>query len=251
MELTASIDHSVEALLHAYAPEALYTFRVNSRRIRSILKHMKSHRSRSHRKAWGGFAAVTNDARDWDVFLSTVQSLLDAGDYEVFRELNSDRVGSAHDTVIEMLGTAHWSRYLVQWREFLAAVDEQSSDADGSRAALAAALKRVLEARKNALAVNDDYSWHRFRISVKELRYVADALGDEDELVGACKKLQTLLGDWHDTVVQLNLLEELPADPVHERLTGIIRDRKAEFLSKTRQLLDGHPIFDPGEGAGL
>lgn len=250
MELTASIDRSVETLLHAYEPEALYAFRVNSRRIRSILKHMESHRARSLRKAWGGFAAVTNDARDWDVFLATAKLLLDARDYEVFRKLNSDRVDSAHDTVIEMLGTSHWSRYLVQWREFLAAVDEQASDADGSRDALAAALRRVLEARKTALEVNDDPSWHRFRISVKELRYVADALGDEDELVDACKKLQTLLGDWHDTVVQLNLLEELPPDPVHERLASIIRGRKAEFLTMTRQLLDGHPIFDPGEGTG-
>ncbi len=250
MKLTAEIEHSAEALRRAYQPELLYAFRVKSRRVRSILKHMGSHRSRSHRKTWGGFAAVTNDARDWDVFLATAGALLGKEDFRSFETINAGRVRDAHAAVIEMLGTAHWERYLDQWRGFLRAADEQVAGEADSLAALTVALERVRNALGRALSVDDDHAWHRFRISVKELRYVADALGDNDDLVRECKKLQTLLGDWHDTVVQLNLLQELPDAPVHDRLARIILGRRAEFLARTRNLVVGHPIFDPEGSAG-
>ncbi|MBT8065383.1 MAG: CHAD domain-containing protein [Xanthomonadales bacterium] len=245
LKLTDEIERSAESLRQAYRPEVLYMFRVNSRRVRSILKHMGSHRSRSHRKTWGGFAAASNDARDWDVFLATAEKLLPSTEYRSFESLNAERVRAAHEAVTGMLETTHWQRHLGQWRDFLRTVDEHATDSDHSRAAVAAALERVRNALKTALAADDDHAWHRFRISVKELRYVTDALGDNDELVKACKKLQTLLGDWHDTVVQLNLLDELPGAPVHDRLADIVTGRKSDFLSRTRKLVIGHPVFDP------
>jgi CHAD domain-containing protein len=250
LKLTDEIERSAESLRQAYRPEILYAFRVNSRRIRSILKHMDSHRSRSQRKTWGGFAASSNDARDWDVFLATAEKLLPATEYRSFESLNAERVRAAHEAVTGMLETTHWQRHLGQWRDFLRTVDEQPTDSDHSRAAISAALGRLREALKTALAADNDHAWHRFRIRVKELRYVADALGDNDDLVTACKKLQTLLGDWHDTVVQLNLLDELPDAPVHGRLADMITGRKADFLSRTRKLVIGHPVFDPEVGVG-
>ena len=62
------------------------------------------------------------------------------------------------------------------------------------------------------------------------------------QLAAACREQQTLLGDWHDTVVQLNILDELPAAPVHETLAERIRDRKAAFLSELRSL---SPVAQP------
>ena len=59
----------------------------------------------------------------------------------------------------------------------------------------------------------------------------------------SCKQLQTQLGDWHDSVVQLNMLEELSAAPVHSRLRKMVSERKQVFLAQTRDMLVEHPLF--------
>jgi CHAD domain-containing protein len=53
-------------------------------------------------------------------------------------------------------------------------------------------------------------------------------------IAAACKPLQTLLGEWHDTVVQLNLLDELPPAAVHTELAALIFERQAALLSRIR-----------------
>ena len=79
--LTVGVAQAGESVLSEYDPKQLYAFRVGVRRIRSILKQIDSHRSRRYRKIWGGFAAVTNDARDWDIFLQTAKKLLSTSQY--------------------------------------------------------------------------------------------------------------------------------------------------------------------------
>ena len=84
---------------------------------------------------------------------------------------------------------------------------------------------------------NEDRRWHKYRIAVKEVRYVAEAnaaLPGMSEIAESCKPLQTLLGDWHDTVVQLNLLDELPSAAVHDELTALIKERQSGLLSRIR-----------------
>jgi CHAD domain-containing protein len=250
LELTDKAKRAASALVAAYDPEKLYDFRVGSRRIRSILKHIGSHRARSFRKAWGGFTAVTNEARDWDVFLLTADKLLPPAELEAFSGLNRERIASCHEAVTEMLDSAHWQRHLDDWRQFLLRAVENGPAGDPSLAALQLALAGAREALRRALDANDDRHWHKFRIAIKEVRYVADAscvdATNEQkvaEVIAACKKLQTLLGDWHDTVVQLNLLEELEDAPVHERLGELVAERQQQFLTQTRALVDRTPLF--------
>jgi CHAD domain-containing protein len=246
-DLTAHVDLAARHLVSAYQADQLYAFRVNSRRIRSILKHMDSHRSRGYRKTWGGFAAMTNEARDWDVFLITVDKLMTAEECAGFREINGVQIQHSHDIVVDMLKSMHWRRHLEEWVHFLDRVEEEPI-AENQVVALDQALAGAQSALLLALSSDDDHTWHRFRIAVKEVRYVADASSDKTEqelasLVNSCKQLQTLLGDWHDTVVQLNMLEELVSDPIHDRLRDIVAGRKQTFLAETRELLAGHPVF--------
>jgi len=223
---------------------------VGVRRIRSILKQIDSHRSRRYRKIWGGFAAVTNDARDWDIFLQTAKKLLSNAQYQEFEKLNREQVRLSHEAVIELLHSMHWQRHLDEWKNVLERADEQPGWTHQGLAPLELALARARLALKRALAVNDDHSWHKFRIRVKDVRYVADAVNDDStngkyvsSVIESCKQLQTLLGDWHDTVVQLNLLEELQAAPVHSRLRKMISERKQMFLAQTRDMLVEHSLF--------
>ena len=52
-----------------------------------------------------------------------------------------------------------------------------------------------------------------------------------------------MLGDWHDTVVQLDILSELADTPVHDRLGSLVRQRKEQFLSEIRSELLKQPLF--------
>ncbi len=250
IELSNRVGETASGLPARYAPKQLYAFRVSVRRIRSILKQIDSHQSRRYRKIWGGFAAITNDARDWDVFLKTVKNLLPAPEYREFRELNRVPVRHSRESVIEMLQSAHWERHLLEWSELLGRTEEQALISGESLLSLEQSLARARLALDRALEINDDHSWHKLRIRVKEIRYLAEA-GVEDVargidreiIVESCKQLQTMLGDWHDTVVQLNLLGQLPSAPVHETLEMLISERKQMLLDQIRQVVRGHPLF--------
>lgn len=249
-ELSMVAVEASASLLDQYTPNALYAFRVAVRRIRSILKHIDSHQSRRLRKIWGGFAAVSNDARDWDVFLKTAAILLSAEEFQEFERLNRIPVRHAHESVIEMLQSMHWARHLQEWDDILERSTEGVAEDSGDQVSLEQSLARAGVALDRALLLNDDHCWHKLRIRIKEIRYLAetavndDASGQAAVVVQSCKQLQTLLGDWHDTVVQLNLLEELPAHPVHATLAGLISERKQVFLAQARKILESHPLFE-------
>lgn len=250
MELSEGVVRAGESLSERYDPKALYAFRVAVRRIRSILKHIDSHQSRRFRKIWGGFAAVTNDARDWDVFLKTAGILLSTEEFREFEQQNRVPVQHAHESVMEMLQSMHWARHLQEWDDILERSTEAVAENGGNQVSLDQSLARARVALDRALLVNDDHCWHKLRIRIKEIRYLAetgvndDASGQAAAVVQSCKQLQTLLGDWHDTVVQLNLLEELPAHPVHDTLTRLISERKQQFLAQARKMLESHPLFE-------
>lgn len=252
LELTSHIDQVAGRLLGGYRPKQLHALRVGIRRIRSVLKQIGSHRSRRFRKTWGGFAAATNEARDWDVFLITGKKLLSPGEFQEFGRLNQRQIQSSHDAVIEMLQSAHLRRHLEEWRRYLELADEYAGRKAPARASLEQALIRARLALAFALSADDERSWHKFRIAVKDVRYVADAGGTDpatdEQLAGvieACKSLQALLGNWHDAVVQLRMLDEVESSPVHTRLRSEISERKDLFLSQIRDELDRSPVFSP------
>jgi CHAD domain-containing protein len=64
-------------------------------------------------------------------------------------------------------------------------------------------------------------------------------------VIATCRSLQATLGEWHDTVIQLQLLDELGADKVHIRLRKLISGKKRRSLSQTRALLAAQSIFVP------
>ena len=248
LQVTQDLDAAHADLLGGYDAERLYNLRVATRRIRSILKQMDSHRARSLRKTWGGMAAVTSAARDWDVFLVTAETLLDDEAMAEFRALNNERVAFCHGAVLDMLRSATWQRHRREWENFLT-VSEETPQPDGSgAAALENALHRSRRRLQRALEKDSDRDWHKFRIAVKEVRYTAEAnpgLPGSEQTVQECKDVQALLGDWHDTVVQLGLLEELPPVPVHAQLGSLVRSRKADFLAQIRSRLSGETLFSP------
>lgn len=250
IETSEQAEVAAAELRGGYTAEALYAFRVAARRIRSLLQQLDNHRSRVLRKAWGGYAAVTGPARDWDVFLVSAENLLPAAEFSEFQGINRERIASSHDAVLEMLFSAPWRRHQSDWQQFLAQAEEHTEGVDPQEQKQRT-LDRAATALQTALAIDDDHHWHRFRIAVKEVRYVAEASPDDpaaQHLVEECRKIQSILGAWHDAVVQLALLDELPAAAVHETLSARITQTKRENLARIRDEAADHPLFSqPGE----
>ena len=57
-------------------------------------------------------------------------------------------------------------------------------------------------------------AWHKLRIAIKDLRYSLNSLSqtDVDEPIELCKRLQDLLGTWHDSIIHHQLLQIVDRD---------------------------------------
>ena len=247
IEITSDAEDAVARLLTAYSAEALYNFRVAARRCRSILKQIDNHRSRGLRKAWGGLAAVTGPARDWDVFKHRAELLLTPEDHQRFLDINRERIDSSREAVLEMIQSAPWHRHLQDWNAFLLQLEDGAGFRGHAEIALESAILRAGEVLSVAMREDSDRRWHKFRIAVKEVRYVAEAAASDNEqaadIAQSCRELQTLLGDWHDTVVQLNLLQDLEPAPVHQLLETLVWQRQQDFMSRMHASLEQESLF--------
>ena len=249
-ELTTEVAREGQRLAARYRPKKLHSFRIGIRRIRSILKQIGSHRSRRFRKTWGGLNAITNDARDWDVFCMTAKKLLNPEDFSEFKRLNQEPVQSSHEAVVAMLESRLWRRHMEEWQGYIQRSADYASGKELSILSLDQALGKARLRLSQALTMEDERSWHKFRIAVKDVRYVADASTvNEGEapyleaVTNTCLSLQAALGNWHDATIQLNMLEDLENHAVHVSLSEELGGRKQRFLSQTREILADNDHF--------
>jgi CHAD domain-containing protein len=251
-EVTEDIEQAASGLSRGYQADQLYALRVAMRRVRSMLKSIGSTRARRFRKSWGGFATVTNQSRDWDVFLVKAAELLPPKSLKHFEQQHRGTIQVCHAAVIELLQSPHWRRHLAEWRRYVRQLAEESTNPSEQKAALARALVRARGALTTAQREDTDRTWHKLRIAVKEVRYQAesitgDASGDQaaaQELIEHCKQLQSLLGRWHDCVVQLQMLGEMESTPEQDALQRAIDTGRLESLAEIRQALADHPLFE-------
>jgi CHAD domain-containing protein len=259
VKISGKVTSVSDRLTSNYRPKDLHRLRIGIRRIRSLLKQVGNHNARHFRKTWGGFAAVTNQARDWDVFLKSARAMLSDTELEEFRSMFKPQVLASHEAVIEVLQSAQWQRHLAEWTQFLQQIDDRVTDGDKPQWSVERALAKARETCQLALTVGDDRAWHKFRIAVKNLRYIADAsihdpacdqqqLGD---VIAACKILQTRLGRWHDTVVQLQMIREQVPDDEEQatamkcRLADALEQKKHLLLSDIQGALAEQTLFAP------
>jgi CHAD domain-containing protein len=125
LTLTSQVTSVSECLTSDYRPGDLHHFRIRIRRIRSLLKQVSYRQAHHFRETWGGFAAITNQARDWDVFLKAAGKILPEAKYREFRSIASPIVRASHETVIEFLRSAQWQRHLADWMQFIGSFDDR------------------------------------------------------------------------------------------------------------------------------
>jgi CHAD domain-containing protein len=251
LTLTENVTSISARLVTEYNPKDLHRLRIDMRRIRSLLKQVKDHRARHFRKAWGGFAEVTNQARDWDVFLISAKSMQADAGYQQLKTLFMPRVLTSHEAVVEVLQSGQWQRHLADWEQFVRQAEDHIVDVETSHWSIEKALSKARLACRLALSAGDERAWHKFRIALKNLRFIAEAcLRDPacdqqlmDDLIASCKNLQARLGAWHDCVVQLLLLDEhLPdetgnAAAIKSGLVRTLEKKKTQLLRESRESL--------------
>jgi len=251
LRLTGAVRAHRSALLSGYEPIDLHQFRVHVRRIRSWMKTVPGCQDRGLRAAWREIFVSTNPARDRDVFDAAIAMQLPGESGTALRAVLAPLREAAQAHVVERLGSTDWLLHDRAWTDWLAGLAD-FTPAVGSDA-LPDLKREVRLALDQAREQNDRRAWHRLRIAIKNLRYVADIpllgaagpgidSGPQDPLITACKRLQDLLGEWHDCMVQLELLDEatLRRAPVRarEQLAAILVARRDALLGEARELLD-------------
>jgi CHAD domain-containing protein len=219
-ELTESLLHHRRELLQSYRPHDLHQLRVHIRRIRSLARHVPSLAQPELQRAWRELFVQTNIARDWDVLMDVASQRLEGQDAAHWAAALKPELQSHRGQALAMLASPAWTRQQAAWQVFVDALPEAPLLIPD--ALLAAALQRARETWEQAKETGEPSAWHRYRLAVKNVRYLAASWQTAepgkpglDELIQRCKGLQDLLGTWHDCTVQLKILR---SDPVRDRL---------------------------------
>ncbi|MBP6683348.1 MAG: CHAD domain-containing protein [Halioglobus sp.] len=216
-ELTIRLKALHSSLLAGYSEEDLHQLRVTLRRMRSVLRKVALDEARALRRELGDLARATNGARDWDTLVANAQDQFGPEPLRALLPLLEECRQSARAQVYRTLRSHQWRAALARWED-LADITEMAVGCHAiATRELDSILQRVNAASRKAMLRDDPRRWHKLRIAIKELRYTLDSLPHDAgepltaRLLDECKSLQTLLGDWHDTVVHRQLLDELGA----------------------------------------
>lgn len=210
----------VEANALGRAPGHLHQLRVGIRRLRSTLRAfqplLRRRKSRNFDRALRSILHALGAARDWDVFLHArpERRLLRAARRRSAAARRRERALLRSVLFAETLRLAcSWAK-TPPWR---AGADPHEPAGTFSRRAL-----RRLEDRLRRQAAGIDWSnaaqRHRVRIRAKRLRYGCECFltaygdGKTTKYLARLRKLQRVLGEMNDIVVQRGLLRVLARD---------------------------------------
>ena len=244
--LTEEIERRRTALLTQYRDEDLHQLRVTIRRLRGLLRNPGSSESRQLRRDWSTLVDRTNAARDWDTLVIYLEHHLAADIYLQHRAALSSGQASAQQQVLDALRSTRWSETFEQCQCYLQHAGEGDEPALPWRNIIDAARTRASKAWQTASEADEPRNWHRLRIAIKDLRYSLDTLApaspESQATLALCKDVQTLLGDWHDTVVHRQLLEQLASReeavaPLVLSLLPVLQTRGSNCLDGVRQRL--------------
>ena len=232
--LNSVIGQNLEGARAGADEKYLHDLRVAVRRTRSVARQLRRvfprEPVRRFRAEFRWLQQETGVARDMDVWLLELdqhRALLPARagrDIEPLRALLSDRRLEAYRGVARDLGSNRARALLSEWPAFLSSVPaaQESDRPDAARPIAAVAGRRidVVYRRMVRMGAEVDASsrpeaLHDLRKQGKELRYLLELFGDPfpeavtAPMVRRLKRLQDVLGRFHDRDVQVALLQTL------------------------------------------
>ncbi|MBE0507424.1 MAG: CHAD domain-containing protein [Marinospirillum sp.] len=229
--------------------EFLHQYRVNLRRVRSLLSLLKQalpqEQGRQLRQRLAALAANTGQLRDLDVFLlqkDFYQQLLPQvyrPGLEALLKTTARQRKKIHQTLTrQLLATTHESDYHWLQQQLAVEVPEDLLDASAPLANLPLGEVATQKIRKSHKRIcrfvadldenTPDEQVHELRIECKKLRYLLDffsLLYPAEQIkpqLKALKRLQNILGDFNDFgVQQVFLLQQLQANTPPEQVAAV------------------------------
>jgi CHAD domain-containing protein len=256
-------------LREALDTEFLHDYRVALRRARSLLGQIRdvfpADRVEHFGTEFRWLGTVTGPTRDLDVLMLALRWVPGdpRGHISTLQRDIAERRRRAHRAMLRRLDSPRCRKLFSAWTRLLAHTSRASRErahdtrlfADVVSARVWRLYRRLAEQAAPVTDQSPPKALHRIRIASKQLRYVADLIcgvEDEravDEVIAALKRLQTVLGDYNDTVVHERLLMEaarvmVRAHPERaaiqrsiERLVKQLRARRASLRPQVfRQL---------------
>jgi CHAD domain-containing protein len=203
--------------------EFLHDFRVTVRRTRSLLGQIKrvfpadavEHFSTEF--SWLG--RLTGTPRDVDVLVLALRAhqwVAPGEDSDTLMAFLASAQEQEYRMLVEALDSPRYRQLLSGWEAFLSRSSAAEPEAENSDRPLAAVVarrawrlsRRIARSARTVGEHTAAKALHAIRIDAKKLRYLIDvtphfyASADLDDILGALKKLQRVLGDFNDAEVQ-------------------------------------------------
>ncbi|WP_458718352.1 CHAD domain-containing protein [Pseudomonas gregormendelii] len=226
--LQVALYHSRARLEARTDSEALHDLRIAVRRIRSLLRPMRTMREvAALNNAAAEVGRLTTPARDLEVM---IQELKERG-FLVVAHLRTARLASDYSKILKSPALQNLFIQLDEWpsRFRLAEINGGLKQAQPQ---IEKALKKQID-RLHAAVDDAGFDRHELRILVKRTRYLTEAFPKLSPLSGeaasSLKALQSALGAWHDHYqwCQKALIESdlLPLEKVWQRCAATALER--------------------------
>jgi len=221
------LDRELAKLAKKPAPEHVHKFRTNSRRVEALLSEVTSQCNRNDEKLLKLLSRLRKKAgrvRDLDVQIAALRALK-------FPEANGHKA-QLMDALIDertkhekKLANAFDAATVCEIRKRLKRAAHHL-DVPARTDLLALTIKKLRELSREHAPLTEN-TLHEYRIIGKRARYVAEFAGDDAEakkLVEQLKRLQDVIGDWHDWLKLTQRAEELLGNVRDSALVAMLRN---------------------------
>lgn len=232
------LDRELSKLAKKPAPENVHKFRTNSRRIEALLSEVVGEHHRNDEKLLKLLARLRKKAgrvRDLDVQIESLRALK-------FPQANGHK-SQVMDALVEerakrekKLARAFDHDTTDEIRKRLKRAAHKM-DIAGDTDALSLTLRKLRELGNNGAPLTEK-TLHQYRIVGKRARYIAeleDGNPEAKRVVEQLKRMQDVIGDWHDWLKLTQKAEEILGGVHDSALVAMLRN---VTQAKFRQSLD-------------
>jgi inorganic triphosphatase YgiF len=217
---------NAEGVLVSEDPEYLHQLRVGMRRLRSLFAAFREiePQTRAVRRRLRPLGAVLGEARDWDVFSRSLESI-------------PPPAKKARAKARALVASPAFQQALLRTLRWIEEAPWRRSEEPLERFA-ARSLDRLYRKAVKKIDWADARERHRRRVRVKRLRYAADAFADcfararAGRYLAALERLQDGFGELNDIAVARRLGGGQGLDAREERLIGRVRRDWAAFEAR-------------------
>lgn len=250
--------------------EDLHQFRIACRRSVVLMGEFKllyeEERLLEHRTALKNLITISNTKRDMDVLKSEINRIegeMEPTSYEEALELLKERVEKKlqkeHASIITYLQSGACTNILMAWKNYISDQNSTSVSIYGrypiDSLSKYVIFQRFLKIKKRIKLLDPKHdaseTLHKLRIEYKKMRYLLESFGylyeknEIKKLLKEMKKLQNVLGLFHDSHQQKIIFEALLEAEENERARSFIKEvilsnlkayQKKEILKIRKQL---------------